>query len=131
MKLIDWDDELLDQDSLGQDSISQDKGKKSSTTPAPAPEWPPKPKPPKIKNRTLAEEIEAHELSPETIQNLDPSIQLIYEKDEFFDEEEKPYVAIMCPYRGVPREIHPEVCRYHNEMKDPECHSCKRYKGDK
>ena len=68
-------------------------------------------------------------MSDETVKNLDPSIRLIYEKDEFLDEEEEPYTPIICPYRGVPREIHPAVCEYHNEMEDPECFSCKRYKG--
>ena len=83
----------------------------------------------KKKELTLEQEIEAHKLSFETVQNLDPNIRLIYD-DESFDEEEKPYVAIMCPYRGVPRKIHPDVCRLHNKMKDPECFSCKRYKGE-
>jgi len=88
------------------------------------------PKPPKTKKRSLEEEIEAHKLSFETVQNLDPSIRLIYEKDEFFPEEEA-CTPIMCPYRGVPREIDPAVCEYHNELEDPECFSCKMYKGRK
>lgn len=28
---------------------------------------------------------------------------------------------IRCPYRGKPRPVHPAVCEYHREMKDPEC----------
>ena len=38
---------------------------------------------------------------------------------------------VHMPLPGVPREIHPAVCEYHNEMEDPECFSCKNYKGKK
>jgi len=31
---------------------------------------------------------------------------------------------IMCSYKGKPRRVHSEVCRWHREEQDPECAGC-------
>jgi hypothetical protein len=44
-----------------------------------------------------------------------------YEDDDVFS-------PILCPYKGVPREVHPAACQWHQDERDPECKNCKRYK---
>ena len=39
--------------------------------------------------------------------------------------DEKEFRHAMCPYKGYPRRIHPWVCEWHREEKDPECLECK------
>lgn len=40
----------------------------------------------------------------------------------------KEYEPIFCPYKGKPRKVHPAVCKWHREEKDPVCveSNCKR-----
>ena len=35
-----------------------------------------------------------------------------------------PGFAILCPYKGEPRWIHPAVCQWHREENDPKCSGC-------
>lgn len=39
-------------------------------------------------------------------------------------EWDKP--SITCPYNGEPRQVHPDVCTWHLEEKDPHCAGCPR-----
>ena len=32
---------------------------------------------------------------------------------------------VLCPYKVFPRRIHPAVCQWHRDQKDPECLNCK------
>jgi hypothetical protein len=41
-----------------------------------------------------------------------------------FDLEANPGFAILCPYKGQPRWIHPAACQWHREESDPECSGC-------
>ncbi len=34
------------------------------------------------------------------------------------------FTPILCPYKGEVREIHPAVCGWHRQAKDPECEGC-------
>ena len=36
-------------------------------------------------------------------------------------EADKP---ILCSYKGIDRPVHPEVCKWHIELKDTECEKC-------
>ena len=38
-------------------------------------------------------------------------------------EEERNH-SILCPYKGIERPVHPEVCKWHREENDPECECC-------
>jgi len=40
------------------------------------------------------------------------------------NKEFNPGYAILCPYKGEPRWIHPAVCEWHREENDPECAKC-------
>lgn len=41
------------------------------------------------------------------------------------DYKETSYKPILCPYNNRARYIHPEVCKWHQEERDPECERCK------
>jgi hypothetical protein len=41
-----------------------------------------------------------------------------------FDLGRNPGFAILCPYKGEPRWIHPAVCQWHREESDAECSGC-------
>ncbi|MFC1866565.1 hypothetical protein ACFL0H_00270 [Thermodesulfobacteriota bacterium] len=32
---------------------------------------------------------------------------------------------VNCNYRGISRDVHPEACKWHRELNDPECLKCK------
>lgn len=42
------------------------------------------------------------------------------------DQKRVPYNPIECWYGGVKRDAHPEVCKWHQETKDPNCEKCAR-----
>ena len=39
-------------------------------------------------------------------------------------ENEPPYRVCMCNYKGIKRHVHPAVCEWHKQEKDPECTRC-------
>jgi hypothetical protein len=34
------------------------------------------------------------------------------------------FTPVLCPYKDKVREIHPDVCGWHRQAKDPECQGC-------
>jgi hypothetical protein len=41
---------------------------------------------------------------------------------DWIKERDRP--GVRCNYRGQPRRVHPECCRWHREQNDPECAAC-------
>jgi hypothetical protein len=76
-----------------------------------------------------AQPIFSAEVSPIPLVLDESQMEIATKHIRLYRNEVEPrhYVPVKCNYKGIPRDVHPEVCQWHRDEQDENCKGCEHY----